>query len=263
VATPAGGEEDGMAGRPPSDRVRRQGQLLEIVARADFVGIGDLSQQLRVSEVTIRSDLRDLEAAGHVRRVWGGAQPAASESLRVRRDPAAEAVMAAALLRSDDTVFLGAGRLSADVAAALNQRSDLTGITVVTGDLAACEQLADDLDRFTVRVTGGTLHGEVLKPGPESGQRDRVDVAFLPCHRVDTSGVVHLDEDQSAAVEAFSTVSSGRTVLLASADVLAATGGTPWLALGGEHTLITAPIQNRRALERLRATGVQLLVAAS
>ncbi|SER72555.1 DeoR family transcriptional regulator [Lentzea albida] len=252
-----------MAGRPPSDRVRRQGQLLEIVTRADFVGIADLSRRLRVSEVTIRSDLRDLEAAGHVRRVWGGAQPAAHAAVQDRRSPGATAVMAAALLRSHDAVFLGAGRLSADVAAALTQRPDLTGVTVVTGDLPACEQFADHLDRFTVRVTGGTLHGEVLTPAPEDVRHDRVDLAFVPCHRVDSHGVAHLDEGQLAAVARWSTVSSGRTVLLAAADVLAATGGTPWLTLGEEHTLITAPPQDRRALERLRATGVQLLAAAS
>ncbi|MET9227806.1 DeoR family transcriptional regulator [Lentzea sp. NPDC003310] len=253
-----------MPGRPPSDRVRRQGQLLDIVTRADFVGIADLSQRLRVSEVTIRSDLRDLEAAGHVRRVWGGAQPAADESARARRSPEATAVMAAALVRSHDAVFLGAGRLSADVAAALTQRPDLTGVTVVTSDLPACAQFAGHLDRFTVRVTGGTLQGDVLTPArADDGPHDRVDLAFLPCHHVDSSGVAHLDADQLAAAEAFSAVAAGRTVLLASTDLATAAGGTPWLPLSREHTLITATLQDRRVLERLRATGAQLLAAAS
>ncbi|MFJ8959808.1 DeoR family transcriptional regulator [Lentzea sp. NPDC102401] len=258
------GEEKHLPGRAPAERAFRQVHLLDIVARSSFAAVSDLSRELQVSEVTIRADLRDLEEAGHVHRVWGGARPAGAPRPRPSRVAESMSAMAAALLRPDDVVLLAAGELSARVAAAMVERPELTEVTVISGDLQACEQLAGHLGRFTVRVTGGTLRGAVLVPARVGGhRRDQVDLAFVPCHRIGEDGMVYLTDEQAPAAAAHSVVTAERTVLLFPSNMFATSGGTPWLPIGEVDAVITTPVQDHSVLQSLRAAGAQVLIAGS
>ena len=61
--------------RPTQERYQA---ILRLVAARDRASIAELSRQLKVSEMTIRRDLATLDAEGALRRVRGGAVPAAS-----------------------------------------------------------------------------------------------------------------------------------------------------------------------------------------
>lgn len=253
-----------MSGRAPLDRGSRRGRVLDIVVRSEYVGVDELSRELEVSRGTIKADLRDLEAEGRLRRVWGGAQPAEGAGPRAVPPTGAGQVslMVAALVRQRDTVLLACADASAAVAAAMVGRTDLTELTVVTGDVAACEMFADHLDRFTVRVTGGTLaRGSLVASRVADHARPSVDIAVLPCHRVDSAGQVHLTADQLAAASALAAVNARKIVLLSVGDVFAGSGGEPWLAIGDVDALITGAAGDKSTLDRLRADGAQILVA--
>src|SRR5512138_1338755 len=51
----------------------RQERILDELERNGFASVINLSNLLQVSEVTVRRDLEQLEAAGRVRRTHGGA----------------------------------------------------------------------------------------------------------------------------------------------------------------------------------------------
>ena len=57
----------------------RQGIIRKRLAEEGRVIAADLAQEFRISEDTIRRDLREMAAAGFCRRVYGGALPAAGD----------------------------------------------------------------------------------------------------------------------------------------------------------------------------------------
>lgn len=94
---------------------RRQ-HIVDAVERQGKVLAAELAQQFQTSEDTIRRDLRDLDAAGLLRRVHGGAmrrtraEPSFGQRMDV--DAARKAMLAQALadsVRPGDTVLIDAG----------------------------------------------------------------------------------------------------------------------------------------------------------
>jgi len=109
------------------DRLRTQGRVLA----------ADLTAELAVSADTIRRDLRELDDAGRLRRVHGGALPrhgdAAPFATRARRAPEAKASIArraAACVRDGQLVVLDGGTTTLELARAL--RDDLRARVVTT-----------------------------------------------------------------------------------------------------------------------------------
>src|SRR5690348_18430079 len=98
------------------DRIRNQGRVLA----------ADLTTELGVSVDTIRRDLRELDEAGLLRRVHGGALPrhgdASPFSTRARRAPEAKASIArraAACVHDDQIIVLDGGSTTLEVAGAM------------------------------------------------------------------------------------------------------------------------------------------------
>lgn len=244
-------------------RIRHE-RLLEIIGGAPHVGVKELIRALRVSRGTIQADLRDLEAAGRVRRVWGGVQPVPNahlhdDSLLWSSDSAP--VVGAALVRSGDTVLLACGELSEAIAIALVERTDITSLLVITGDIPSSLRFAEHPDRFSVHVTGGVLRGTtLLQAEPGLPCDETADIAFLPCHRIAGGGDVYLTKDQARVVRSTSGTSSRRTVLLSATDVFVDEGGEYWSTVDDVDAVITGAVRDRSALEALRARGAQILV---
>lgn len=65
-----------MDKQPKLPTERRQ-QILSLLEEQGTVSIGDLSRAFGVSEMTVHRDLDQLAASGHLRKVRGGAVPAA------------------------------------------------------------------------------------------------------------------------------------------------------------------------------------------
>jgi DeoR family galactitol utilization operon repressor len=147
-----------------SEKPTREAYILDQLARDGGVSVAPLSRELGVSEVTIRSDLRDLEAAGLLQRTHGGAQPSSFQTVleRQRHRRGAKqriAAAAAALVRDGDAVMIEAGTTTALVAASLRGRQGLTVVTNSTLALAAAR-----LDPgLRMILAGGRFH-----PGMES-----------------------------------------------------------------------------------------------
>src|SRR5512136_1362374 len=125
----------------------------------------DLSAELRVSEDTIRRDLRDLAAEGLIQRVHGGAllrSPAtASYTARQQQAPSAKhniAQVAARLVQNDQVIILDGG--TTNVLVAQHLPLDLRA-TVITNSPPAAIALMGHAHVETILI-GGRLYKESL-----------------------------------------------------------------------------------------------------
>lgn len=138
----------------------RQQAIRQLLDQQGTVQVAELSERFGVSRSTIRRDLLQLERAGLIRRVHGGAanpdggQPSTGEAHLAARIGRA----AAARVKGGETVFLGTGSLTCATAKALaqGQRQTVAGLTVVTNSVEIAHWLANNA-RMVVVVTGGTI----------------------------------------------------------------------------------------------------------
>ncbi|GAB3906565.1 hypothetical protein GCM10029964_103490 [Kibdelosporangium lantanae] len=145
---------------------RRQ-VILELVRSNGAVSLRELARIVKTSEVTVRRDLRQLEAEGMLARRHGGAvandrtayEPSYTEKAGVASDEkAAIADLAADLVAPGDAVVIGAGTTTLALAKRLARIAELT---VVTNSLLVTQTFARS-PGIEVLVTGGLLRGSIL-----------------------------------------------------------------------------------------------------
>jgi DeoR/GlpR family transcriptional regulator of sugar metabolism len=191
-----------MGGETGLSTVERRAAISEVLARAGTVEVTDLAARFDVSAPTIRRDLNWLEDQGMARRVRGGAMAtneAASPAAAPGTIPARLGAAAARLVQDGETIFLGPGRLTLEVARSLAGRRQLT---VVTNGLAVAQEVAAR-SQHTLIVTGGQLERQDLGlEGPlvrEALRELRADRIFLELGGV--SAVEGLTDDSLPQAE--------------------------------------------------------------
>jgi DeoR family galactitol utilization operon repressor len=116
------------------DLSERELFMLDTMAREGSLSVAALARELDVSEVTIRSDLKDLEEKGFVNRTRGGASPAFYKDIIDRQRLNVEeknriARAAAEFVHDDDRIMIEAGTTTALIARYLTGRR---GVQIVT-----------------------------------------------------------------------------------------------------------------------------------
>ncbi len=116
----------------------RRHAILEMVRSSGAVSLKELAATVGSSEVTVRRDLRALEAEGLLDRKRGGAampgalshEPSYSQKSRVAAPAkAAIAMLAATLVDQGDAIVLGAGTTTLELARRLTRVRELTVVT--------------------------------------------------------------------------------------------------------------------------------------
>jgi DeoR/GlpR family transcriptional regulator of sugar metabolism len=165
----------------PAERRRR---ILELVRETGAVSMRELAVAVCTSEVTVRRDVRALEAEGLIDRRHGGAM--VPEQYEVApRPPVVEmeglgpiATLAARMVAPGDAIVLGAGQLVEELARRLSGMAELT---VVTNSLRVAEILSRG--RTEVVLTGGILRSPSLSLVGDAVDRSvaglRVQRAFV------------------------------------------------------------------------------------
>lgn len=199
----------------------RQQTILQLLDARAKVGIAELSTRFAVSEMTIRRDLSQLEAAGLLRRTHGGAVRTQSGSfepalaLRSRLNLNAKRAIAAMVARevSDgQTLVLDGGSTGNAMAEALVGRQ----VTVCALNLQAATILASS-PATTVMVPGGQVrYGEqsFVGSGAERTLADyRFDTYLMTASAIDMSAGVTEWNDADAAIKRAALASAGRCIL--------------------------------------------------
>lgn len=226
------------------DLTVRRRRIVELVSATGFARVAELSRELGVSEVTVRSDLAVLERHEVVDRVHGGAviRGLASRSetpFELARSTSAEEKQrigraAAALVESGTSVLLDVGTTTAAIADALLERDDLDDVVVITNGLSIALALEPAIPRFTVVVTGGTLrplqHSLVAPYASLLLGSVRADLAFIGCTGVDSvAGVTNVNLPETELKQAM-LAAADRAVVVATASKL---GRTSLGVIGG------------------------------
>jgi DeoR family galactitol utilization operon repressor len=112
----------------------RERVILDSLLEKGAISVADLSRDLEVSEVTIRSDLNSLEKKGLLSRVHGGAVASVHPHILERQNLKLEekqniARAAASLIRDGDTIMIEAGTTPALICRYLGSRRDIHVIT--------------------------------------------------------------------------------------------------------------------------------------
>jgi DeoR/GlpR family transcriptional regulator of sugar metabolism len=166
---------------------RRQ-LILEMVRANGAVSLRELARVVQTSEVTVRRDVRALEAEGLLDRRHGGAvlpggfsrEPGYPQKTHLAAaEKSAIADLAATMVAEGDAIVVGAGTTTQELARRLAR---VPGLTVVTNSLLVAQALAH-ANRVEVVMTGGTLRGSnyalVGSGAEQSLQGLRVTRAFV------------------------------------------------------------------------------------
>ncbi|WP_019637930.1 DeoR/GlpR family DNA-binding transcription regulator [Paenibacillus fonticola] len=173
----------------------RKREIAQYVQRQGRALVPELAEQFKVSESTVRRDLRDLEEAKQLRRTHGGAVAVEQDNTeptfvekedRYRSQKEEIARSAAAFIEEGDTIFLDSGTTTYYLAQHLK---DFQELTVVTNSNMVAEVLRP-AKHIQILLTGGTLRHETqAMVGPlanRSIEAIRVNKLFLATNGVDT-----------------------------------------------------------------------------
>lgn len=172
----------------------RHARIHELVNSKGHVTVQELNQLLDVSEATVRRDLEELSTAGQVQRTHGGAmrrEPRSKElpTLQRRGEHRDEKQrigrLAAGMVESGQTIFLGSGSTVHEIARHLHA---IPNLVVITNALNVVNQLVDQ-DNIELVVIGGMLRpNELSMVGhiAEAAIRElRADKVFMGMYGVD------------------------------------------------------------------------------
>lgn len=189
-------------------KTRRQFSLMRYLEQYRYISLDEIAGQFSVTTQTARRDIQELELAGKVRRLHGGAtiafsvDPIAYRARRIANAEAKELIARHAVRRIRDgmTIFLDTGTTCEAVARALIGHK---GLRVVTYSLRVANILSEGTD-FTVAVPGGFVRpvdGGVFNQNTAGFIRlFKFEIAVISVSSIDLAGDV-CDDDQ-AEVEA-------------------------------------------------------------
>ena len=207
--------------------IQRRRHLLSVLARDGRIVAKAVSQELGVSEDTIRRDLRDLAQDGRLQRVHGGALPASPAVVdfagRQRLAPTAKVAIgraAAAMVRPGQVVILDGGTTSAQVARHL--APDLKA-TVVTHSPTIAIELVTHPTVEVVLIGGRLFKHSVVAVGAaalEALEHVRADVYFMGVTGVHPEAGLTTGDLEEAYMKRALSRHAAETIVLASADKL-------------------------------------------
>lgn len=145
----------------------RHQHILELLREYGRITVKDLCNQFKVSNVTIRNDLNDLERQGLLIRTHGGAMARENNSselpFSVRMKKHSEekqrmAKAAAGLINHGEAIFIDGGTTASVIRHYLTDKKDLT---IITPSIEVISHLADH-DALKIFVMGGFFKQESL-----------------------------------------------------------------------------------------------------
>lgn len=253
---------------------RRQSEILKSLLSSGRIAVDALAASLDVSTATIRRDLAGLERRGLLRRVHGGAVPVEpmlyepfrhlssfQEQERELADEKRSIALAAAELVADgETIALGAGTTTTQVARALRHRGRITVLTNAVN-------VAMELSRMDLRVcvTGGFLSGDwfaLVGAGAVSGAKEMfVDWAFIGVDGVHAEHGLTTNYPEQAAVHRAFFEQARRRVVVADHRKLGRTGTSRIWPATDLHAIVTDGAASQEDIAPFSARKIRIIVA--
>lgn len=254
----------------------RRNQITELMQQRGAMRVAELAGMFGVSEVTIRTDLAQLERAGQLVRDRGGALPAANpageahavHSLLALGDRAglyAEekrriGQAAASMVEPGDTIILDAGTTVVEMTSHL---AAISPLTVVTNALNVALHMASA--EADLMVLGGTLNRQAastIGPMAEAGLNDLiVGKLFLGAQAWSLEEGVTDTTLEIAQIKRAMMRAARQVILLADSSKWNHAGFIKVAPLAEVHTIITDSGLPPDARAALRSSSTELILA--
>ncbi len=206
----------------------RKARILERLHRDGRVLANALAEEFRISEDTVRRDLRELAGEGLLKRVHGGALPlsrsATLSAVEREAEPSAEkralAAAAANMVERGQTILVDGGSTNLLVAEMLARE---LAATVITTSPAVSLALAHHAELEVVLTGGRMVRRAGTTAGPDAVDAIRAvkaDLCFLGVCCVDPEVGITCAEREETFVKRAMIEASGEVIALATADKL-------------------------------------------
>ena len=249
----------------------RRHRILEILRDQGRVTVDDLDSRFATSQVTIRTDLATLEAAGALERTHGGAllrredddQPITVKQTRHHAEKVRIAQVAAALIRDGETIILDSGTTTAEIAKQL-RRLEVQSINVITNALNIAMLLADVpsvrliMPGGILRPESNSLSGHMAEAALANLQADRL---FLGADGLDPERGVMTPHLPEAHLNAQMIAISRQVIVVADSSKLLRRNISLIARVEQLHMLITNAGANPDVVSELRRRGVEVRLA--
>lgn len=259
-----------MTGSKLKIDIRRE-KILEQLRLEGKVSVTELSRDLDVTPVTIRSDLAVLEQEGCLMRVQGGAvrvpdkhseYPAASaEAVIHSEQKKAIGAAVAGLIRDGDTLFINSGTTSESVASALSVRRNLN---IVTNSIRVAEKLGM-IPSFRVLLVGGEINAQYgFTHGGDAQEqlsRYQADWAVLSVDGISARGGITTHHAEEVVIDRMMADGAKNKLIVADQSKIGRAGFSRVCACNGDFMLVTDAGGEAQALEALSQCGVAITYA--
>lgn len=244
----------------------RKALILDRLRQDKRVVAKSVSQELGLSEDTIRRDLREMAAEGLLQRVHGGALPISpavvdmAQRWRVAPDAKdAVAKIAAKLVRPGQVVILDGGTTAVRMARYLPM--DLRA-TVVTHSPSIAVELAGH-PHIDIELIGGRLFKHsVVSVGSSAMEmivRVRADAFFMGVTGVHPKMGLTTGDAEEATIKRALSRQSAETFVLASREKLGAVSPFLVMPLDEADTLLVEPDLSEELLQAYRQVGTTII----
>lgn len=252
-----------------SPETPRQRELVDHIRSNGVQQVHELAEVFGVSPSTVRRDLDELAQRGLIERHHGSAV-ATDESVlptwtsRLHTNPGPKKRIGAAavpLIDTGSTVLVLGGTTTDALLAALPPRSEFT---VITNNLGVAGRLAYH-SGIEVVVLGGLMRRtELTLLGPltiAALEEFSIDTVVSGAYGVDAEHGISRTNLVDVATERALLAGGSRLVVLADAGKLGRHGAARLARIDAVHTLVTNTEADPGQLARIRAAGVEVLVA--
>jgi DeoR/GlpR family transcriptional regulator of sugar metabolism len=261
--------------RPRLVESDRTEEILKELLRAGEVSVADLVRQLSVSPATVRRALSSLERKGLLRRTHGGAvtlDPPLYEPFRhvsSFQEQETHRVLekrqiglaAAELIADGETIAIGAGTTTTQVARSIRHRK---GITIVTNAINIAMELSHR-DDLKVLVTGGWVSGTwfaLVGPAAIASATELfVDKAFIGVDGIHAQRGLTTNYPDQATIHRAMVKQARQTIVVADHHKLGVVGTALICPIADAHTLITDRGAAEASTAAFSAAGLEVVRA--
>ncbi|MDI6026351.1 DeoR/GlpR family DNA-binding transcription regulator [Corticibacterium sp. UT-5YL-CI-8] len=242
----------------------RKQLILDILARQGQVVAKQVSQDLNLSEDTIRRDLRELAADGLLMRVHGGAMPVsptvvpiAQRRTMAQGEKAALGKAAAAQIQEGMTVVFDGGTSNLEIVRHLGPAR----FNAVTHSPTIAVALEEYPHVDVVLIGGKLMRHSMVAVGAlasEAIARIRADLFFLGVTGVHVEEGLTTGDMEEAAIKRQIMARSGETIVLATADKIGAVSPFRVADIGDVASLIVSASAPQDQIDLLQGASVTL-----
>jgi DeoR family transcriptional regulator of aga operon len=250
--------------------VSRRKEILQLLSNNGQVLVDSLSRQFKVSEVTIRNDLDQLEKKNLLIRARGGAikfetsvglDQRLADKHRINHSEKARIGKHASLLVNEgDTIIIDSGSTTAEM---VKNLPDFQDLTVITNALNIANQLVNK-SNINMIIPGGYLRKNMLSlVGPQSEKSLRnfnVDKAFLGVDGFDTKSGIFTPSVEEARLNEIMIEVSKEVILLADSSKFKRRSFAFICSINDIDKVITDDKITSEDKKRLQDAGVEVII---